>query len=593
MNFKLKAVAAMILAASIPGTYAMASDATPKKHKAKKAAPAAATCGSCDQIDALRRDLQGQIDGLKSDLASKDAALRQAQQQAADAQAAADKANAAAAGLSDNATAVSALQGTVNDLKANQLSLATTVSDETSKIKQQIEHPDAINFKGITISPTGSFIEAATVWRSAATGGDINTQFTGIPLQYAQAAQLSEFQGSGRQSRLALKAVGKLDNMTMTGYYEMDWLGSGTTSNNNQSNSYVLRQRQLWAQAALASGWKFTGGQMWSLATETTHLLDNGTEILPATIDPQYNAGFVWARQYGFRVSKDFSKRFALGISAENAETLNPAGSKMGTNFLMGQLGNSGGLYNAFNANISYNLAPDIIAKLAVEPGWGHLEVFGINRMFRDRIYPSTTSSAGAFNDDAVGAGIGGGFRGPLGKYGSVGLKALYGKGVGRYGSSTIADITIAPWGGIIPLKNLSGLATLELTPTKRLQIYMNYGGDYVYRKYDGSWGYGSPLTVMTGCNTEPTAPASGTNTTGFNPATPSNCGNQNKDVQEATVGYWYDFYRGPKGRLRQGFQYSYFARNLWSGVGGPLNPSGSAEGTDNVIETSFRYYLP
>ena len=32
----------------------------------------------------------------------------------------------------------------------------------------------------------------------------------------------------------------------------MDWLGGGITSNNNQSNSYVLRQRQLWADALFA-----------------------------------------------------------------------------------------------------------------------------------------------------------------------------------------------------------------------------------------------------------------------------------------------------------------------------------------------------
>ena len=56
---------------------------------------------------------------------------------------------------------------------------------------------------------------------------------------------MSEFYGSGRQSRVALKAVGKIDNMTLTGYYEADWLSAGTTSNNNQSNSYTMRQRQI------------------------------------------------------------------------------------------------------------------------------------------------------------------------------------------------------------------------------------------------------------------------------------------------------------------------------------------------------------
>ncbi len=49
-----------------------------------------------EQIQSLRQEFQGQIDGLKSNLADKDAQLKQAQQAAADAQAAAAKAQAAA-----------------------------------------------------------------------------------------------------------------------------------------------------------------------------------------------------------------------------------------------------------------------------------------------------------------------------------------------------------------------------------------------------------------------------------------------------------------------------------------------------------------
>ena len=82
-----------------------------------------------------------------------------------------------------------------------------------------------------------------------------------------------------------------------------------------------MRQRQLLAQAHWNS-LTFTGGQMWSLATETTNLTQNRTEILPLVIDPQYTAGFVWERQYGFRVSKDFGKSASVAISAENPQTL-------------------------------------------------------------------------------------------------------------------------------------------------------------------------------------------------------------------------------------------------------------------------------
>jgi hypothetical protein len=618
MKFKLKSAAAAIVAVALVASSAYASDPSDRdpnaKGKKKTQATSKQTCEACDEIQVLKKDMQDQIDALKSDLANKTVQLQQARQAAADAQAAADRATAAAnasnQAIVDNTGAVNTLQSTVTDLKGNQASLAATVSDETAKMKKAIESPDELHFKGITLSPTGSFIAAETVWRQGATGGDINTAFTSVPLQYADDAQISEFQGTGRQSRLALKATGKLPSMTMTGYYEMDWLGTGITSNNNQSNSYVLRQRQLWADAKLSSGWDFSGGQGWSLATETTRGLTRGSEILPSTIDPQYEAGFVWTRQYSFRVSKDIGNKFFIGASAENAETLNPAGSSLPTNLLIGSAGTGGGLYNA-TANYSFNMTPDFIGKIAFEPGWGHWEIFGIERNFRDRIYPNEvcttsssgtttcTNSTGAYNDAIPGIGIGGGFRAPLAnKMVTIGLKGLWGKGMGRYGSSTIADITLRPDGQIDPLKAFSALSTLEINPNPRLNIYFNYGGDYVYRDYWGKSGYGSPLTSMSGCDVEPTpttaaAGAYGGGGTGFDPSTPASCGNQNKDVQELTIGDWYYFYKGPKGGLRFGLQYSRFDRILWSGVGGTANPSNGANGIDNMFWTSFRYYLP
>jgi hypothetical protein len=470
-----------------------------------------------------------------------------------------------------------------------------SITDETAAIKKAIANPDVINFKGVTISPTGSFLAAETVWRQGATGGDINTPFTGIPLANSDASQLSEFYGSGRQSRIAIKAIGKLPAMTLSGYYELDWLSAGVTSNNNQSNSYTLRQRQLWADALLNNGWDFSGGQGWSLATETTAGLTRGTEILPSTIDAQYEAGFVWTRQYSFRVSKAFNKKFFIGASAENAETLNPAGSNLPTNILIGSGGTGGGLYN-LNANYSFNYAPDIIVKVALEPGWGHWELIGTQRTFRDRIYPNAPSSAaGAYNDKEMGAGIGGGFRAPLAnKKVTIGLKGLWGQGVGRYGSSTIADVTIRPNGQLSPLHGFSALSTIELNPTPRLNMYFNYGADYIDRDYvlNGATqvGYGARSTNMSGCTIEPVSTAS---IPAADPIAPANCGNNNKDVQEFTAGYWYNLYNGPKGRLRQGLQYSWFERDLWSGAGGTTNPGGGARGKDNMVWTSLRYYLP
>ena len=601
MNFRHKTVAAGILAASLVVSYAYASDPTPpaKKHAATRKAKAPAGPTVEEQIQSLRLEFQGQIDSLKSSLAEKDAQVKQAQQAAVDAQAAAAKAQAAAdaqqQAVNENAAAATTLKATVEDMRNVNAIAVGSITDETAAIKKAIANPDVINFKGVTISPTGSFLAAETVWRQGATGGDINTPFTGVPLANSDASQLSEFYGSGRQSRIAIKAVGKLPAMTLSGYYELDWLSAGVTSNNNQSNSYTLRQRQLWADALLNNGWDFSGGQGWSLATETTAGLTRGTEILPSTIDAQYEAGFVWTRQYSFRVSKAFNKKFFIGASAENAETLNPAGSNLPTNVLLGSGGTGGGLYN-LNANYSFNYAPDIIVKVALEPGWGHWELIGIQRTFRDRIYPNAPSSAaGAYNDKEMCAGIGGGFRAPLAnKKVTIGLKGLWGQGVGRYGSSTIADVTIRPNGQLSPLHGFSALSTIELNPTPRLNMYFNYGADYIDRDYvlNGATqvGYGARITNMSGCTVEPVSTAS---IPAAAPIAPTNCGNNNKDVQEFTAGYWYNIYNGPKGRLRQGLQYSWFERDLWSGAGGTTNPGGGARGTDNMVWTSLRYYLP
>jgi hypothetical protein len=601
MKNQLKTLATLALvsalSAGVAQTTASSTKTTkPKRPVARRAVPRKPSVES--QIQSLRDDMQTQIQQLKQQLSDRDQQLQQAQQAAAAAQAAATQAQQQAsqqsAAMTENTSAVSNLQGAVNDLKTNNLSLASTVQSEQEKVQKQMTSPDEIYFKGITLSPSGSFLAAETVYRDHATGSGLNTPFNAIPLNGSAQAQYSEFEGSGRQSRVAMYATGKVNpDLTLHGYYEADWLSAGVTSNNNESNSYTMRQRQLWAQAHWGS-LTFTGGQMWSLATETTKLTQNKSEILPSTIDPQYTAGFVWERQYGFRVSKDFGKTLSLAASAENAQIPSVSGHGLPTNFIIGQAGTGGGLYNS-TANYASSVAPDFVAKLAYEPSWGgHYELFGVGRFFRARVYPNATattpSAAGAYNDTTTGGGVGGSMRVPtLGKRLDVGLKGIWGDGIGRYGSSQIADTTVHPDGQLALIHGFSALGTLELKATKRLSVYANYGGDYAGRRYfltspTKSVGYGSYLNVETGCGTEPPPP---TTNSGYTPGTQTNCTADTKDVQEFTAGYWYNFYDGPKGRLRQGIQYAYFQRNIWSGIG--TTPQASS----NMFWTSFRYYLP
>jgi hypothetical protein len=536
---------------------------------------------------------QQQIHELQQQVQQRDQAIQQVQQQLNQTQSAASDAQTKAQSAAESARAVPALQSDVADLKTNNTNAALALQETQ---KQFSESPTAIRFKGITLTP-GGFIAAETVYRGRALAADINTPFNSLSAAGATQSKLSEFFATGRQSRLALLAEGKLSSAKLTGYYEADFLSAGVTSNNNESNSYTFRQRQLWTQAALKNGWTFTGGQMWSLVTETLKGVDNRSEALPMTIDPQYHVGFSWARQYGFRVSKDFGDKVWLAFSLENPQaTLTVHGNT--SNFVIGSLGNSGGLYNAFNGNYSFNPSPDFIAKAVFEPGWGHYELFGVVSHFRDRIFPNaglkTPSAVGAFNNSDTGTGIGANARGLLfNKHVGIGFHFLSGNGVGRYGTSGLPDLTVRPDGVLSLVRSYQGLGTLEFHAPK-FDIYLNGGAEYAQRtaflnSAGKPVGYGSPLFSNAGCANE-TLPAGGN---GFTPGGLSNCTTDTRNVFEGTVGFWYRLYNGPKGKLQFGPQYSYVVRNTWGGVAATGTNGISPKGVENMVLTSFRYYLP
>ena len=228
----------------------------------------------------------------------------------------ATKADAAQAQASQQQQTVGELKSDVTDLKANLANTVVTVQ-ETQKVAS--ESPTALHFKGITITP-GGFLAAETVRRSRALAADVNTPFNSITMPGASASNISEFFGSGRQSRVSMLAEGRLASVKLSGYVEADFLSAGVTSNNNQSNSYSLRQRQAWGQAAFDNGWTFTGGQMWSLLTETKHGTDNRTEALPMTIDAQYTAASAGRGNTGLRLSKNFNNKVWFAVSLENSQ---------------------------------------------------------------------------------------------------------------------------------------------------------------------------------------------------------------------------------------------------------------------------------
>ena len=680
---------AMVLALmlTLTGTFAaqaQQSTASATAKTTKRKAPAKTDSAVAVQLNQLKQAVdaqQQQIKQLSDQVQSRDQQIQQLQQRLDQSQSATTQAESKAEAASSQASAqeqtVSSLKSDVADLKTNTTNAAVALQETQKNITKQFESPAAIHYKGITITP-GGFVAAETVTRQRATSADINTPFTGIPFPSNELSKVWENNLTARQSRLTVLTEGKVGNTKLTGYYETDWLGTGVTSNNRQSNSYVNRMRQIWGQVAFASGLSVTAGQMWSLVTEDKKGIDTRQELPPLTIDSQYNVGFDWARQYGFRVVQNFANKVAIGFAVEGPQaTIGGRGfssvvtstsgitTATGGNTILNAPGAGGGLFNfADTTGYSINKAPDFITKMALDPGWGHYEVFGVASVFRNRVYPcgvvgtnasdnvspaatpaqitcflngaTTPSSIGAFNNTAWGGGGGANFRIPLLRSKKLEFEGqgMAGDGIGRYGSAQLADLTFRPNGTEALIRNYHGMGGLEWHSPK-LDLYGYYGAEYnnrtAFQGYDivtvtktpaipatstttaipattkttfalnQIGGYGSPFANNSGCLTE-TLPSN--NLTGqfpppaapFNP-TAGSCAGDIRVISEATVGFWYKLYNGPRGGFRFGLQYSYFEKNGWSGnnssSGTSAKPGFAPKAVDNMIWTSIRYYIP
>jgi hypothetical protein len=218
----------------------------------------------------------------------------------------------------------------------------------------------------------------------------------------------------------------------------------------------------------------------------------------------------------------------------------------------------------------------------------GHWELKAVASSFRDRIVDPVTA-ANSHNVTNWGYGVGFGVYVPVNGGGrdvvDLGLSGLYGTGIGRYGTTTLPDVTIGPDSALKTIKASQIMLSIESHPTKNLDVYSYIGAEYADRTSfvnaaAKGVGYGSPLNVNTTCQTE-LAPAS--NTAPVSGA----CSADTRAFWQANLGFWYRFYKGAAGTVQWGMQYSYTSKNSWAGVGG------EPQAIDNMLFTSFRYVLP
>jgi hypothetical protein len=461
-------------------------------------------------------------------------------------------------------------------------------------------------FDGIHVSMAGSYIALEGAWRqhNEVSNGASDPPFAnpGIPLQNSALWSEREFRMSAQQSRIALKVNGDIDpNQHLKGYYEMDFLGASTDANNRESNSFTPRIRQAYAQYDNdVYHLHAVAGQAWSLLTQNRVGMLPGTENVPLTINAQYVPGFDWLRNPQARFVYDWGKIAWFGLSIEQPATVFPGGVSAGTVSppapIITSINNTctGASHLNGTTTCSNDIAPDIIEKAAFDPGFGHYEIFGLQRWFTDQVAVTTIPNSWS-QKTTFAWGVGGSVLLPvLPKVLDLQGSVLYGDGVGRYMSSQLPDAFVGPNGTLTPITGLSFLVGAVAHPIEGNEIYAYYGED---RSYANSWkagstqgGWGNPNFVNNGCvNQNLTGGTLGTFNT---PIAGFNCTFDVQRAQEFTIGFWQDLYKGDLGRVRTGLQYEYVRLTAFPGLPtGAGTPNMGLNPNNNIAFFSIRYY--
>jgi hypothetical protein len=523
------------------------------------AVPAQASTASDQETQREIKELRAQLEALQKRLDAQSAAEQQTKSEAdaAASQAAAAKAQAA---------------------QANAQAAAIPAQVQTA-VDAAKPKTDKLYYKGVTVT-LGGFAAFESVYRSRNETADIASSFSAIPFNNGAVGHTSELRFTARQSRFSVLAQGDVDPQTHLGFWgEFDFLGAAQTANSNESNSYTPRVRNMYGTIDWDNpGLHLLAGQNWSLVTMNTQGITPRNEAPPPVIDAQYIPGFSWTRQPQIRLTKDFDKQLWLAVSLENPQTTFYTGANaFPKDVTLTYNSAAGSGFNSANT-LSLNRIPDVVAKIAYEPTIAdrtiHLEALGLYRSFYERLNYS--------NQNSSGGGFGAGLNVPLvPDLLEFRVSGLAGKGIGRYGSAQLTDVTFDAAGNIRPISEIQALAGLTLHATPKLDVYLYAGEekesaqpyDLVSGGVTTGYGYGNPLYSNSGCVSE-TAKGS--------------CVGNTRLVEQGTLGFWYKPYVGNYGRIQYGLQYSHTERKAFAGSGDlDLAP----EGNDNMVFASFRYY--
>jgi uncharacterized coiled-coil protein SlyX len=452
----------------------------------------------------------------------------------------------------------------------------TAAQEMTPKDEGQAS-PLQLHIGTASITPIG-FMDFTSVFRTHAAGGSIGTSFSSIPYgTTSYQANLSEVRLSMQNSRIGFRVDADVKGAHVIGYMEADFLGPLPNNVAVSSNSSSLRSRLYWVDVARGN-WEILGGQTWSLITPSA----KGISPLPGDLffcsalpDVNYNLGLFWGRIPELRfVYHHPSNKAAFAIALDSPDQY-AGGSAGGPLITLPANYNTSSAYQGeldYNQNVlnAPNLAPDVIAKLALDPSKRfHLDIGGVERSFKLYAPTIAATSTTAAVPSATFTTVGGGGFLNLHVDVAKGFRLLtnnfWSDGGGRYIFGQAPDL-IAHANGSISLIHASSTVTGFEYTNKKTMIYGYYGGLYIGRN------------VAIDTNGKPVG-------YGYSGAPSS----QNRTVQEPTVGFNQTIWKDAKwGAVNFMGQYSYVTRNPWY-----VAPGQPANASLNMVFFNLRYTLP
>ncbi|MEM1150843.1 MAG: DcaP family trimeric outer membrane transporter [Pseudomonadota bacterium] len=233
-------------------------------------------------------------------------------------------------------------------------------------------------------------------------------------------------------TRLAVTAQREVAGNTLTGYIEMDFLGSGQ-GNELVSNSYSPRLRRAYIDYG---AWRV--GQEWSTFQNTSAIPESASFLV-------LSDGMVFVRQAQIRYTNG---NFQFAIENPNTTSLN-------------------------FGNQDENLLPDLIARYNLSGDYGNVSFAAIGRQLRADFGPT--------EEEVFGWGLSTAGRVNVGTGGDIRFNLTAGEGLGRYiGLAASRATALDPGGELEAIPSYGGLIAFRQPFGETARFNVGYSGLWI-----------------------------------------------------------------------------------------------------------------